>query len=117
MIVIKPKERKEIEEELKKEEEERRKKEEKKRKTEEEEAKLDDEELFATSSRDHSLPSSLKKHFLSEAASIGRSGPSSGPTGFYGDPHFIIPIRPDLYICFNWDGENGQVRLFSFHCC
>ena len=111
LVVVKPDERKEIEEELIREEKERKKAEELKRKLEVEKAKLKDEELLrgppaaATDSlvlRDYSLRKS------SDPA--GRSSSSKRKGGFYGDPHFLIPLRPDLFICFDWDGKDGQVK-------
>jgi len=32
--------------------------------------------------------------------------------GFYGDPHFVIPLTDDIRLCFNWDGNDGEVTYF-----
>ena len=112
LVVVKPDERKEIEEELIREEKERKKAEEKKRKLEVEKAKLKDEELLrgpppAAITEDLMLYDySLRK----SSDPAGRSSSSKLKGGFYGDPHFLIPLRPDLFICFDWDGEDGQVK-------
>ena len=94
MIVLREDEKKEIEEQLKKEKQERekeekRKEEERKKKLDEEEAKLDE------------------KLLLSSSLATTTTSPSGG--GFYGDPHFLIPILSDFYLCFDWNGENGEV--------
>lgn len=41
---------------------------------------------------------------------LGSSG-GGGGGGFSGDPHFMIPVKPDLNICFNWDGQENEVRI------
>ena len=92
MVVVKPDELKEIEEELKKEKEERKKEEERLRKLEIERAKA----RMTTTTRT-----------TTTKTPVDFSSGSGG--GFYGDPHFLIPTSPDLYICFDWDGEDGQV--------
>lgn len=38
----------------------------------------------------------------------GRSG-----TGFVGDPHFVIPVKPEFKICFNFDGKTGEVTFIN----
>lgn len=45
------------------------------------------------------------KSFTSATASRG---------GFYGDPHFVIPIEKNLNFCFNWNNEKTQVGYFFF---
>uniref|UniRef100_H2ZPD1 Inter-alpha-trypsin inhibitor heavy chain C-terminal domain-containing protein n=1 Tax=Ciona savignyi TaxID=51511 RepID=H2ZPD1_CIOSA len=34
---------------------------------------------------------------------------SESKGGFSGDPHFIVPLTPKINLCFNWDGEDGEV--------
>ena len=103
MIVLRKEDKKRIEEQLKKEQEEREKEE--KRREEERKRKLEEEELLRTSSR---LTSGNTGSSASIQAPSSNSPVFSGG-GFSGDPHFLIPIRPDFYICFDWDGESGEV--------
>lgn len=38
-----------------------------------------------------------------------KSFTSASRGGFYGDPHFVIPIEKKLNFCFNWNNEKTQV--------
>ncbi|CAK8696262.1 unnamed protein product [Clavelina lepadiformis] len=111
LVVIRPKDLKRIEAELKKEEEARAKKEEEERKRLEEEEKERErlEEETAKKSFEHSRLFHAVSRKISEdvpSADLSYSG------GFYGDPHFLIPIRQNLNLCFNWDGNEGSIYNF-----
>jgi len=57
---------------------------------------------FLSSKKTMSAPRTMmhETKFLSGSASRG---------GFYGDPHFVIPIKNDLNLCFNWNGRNTEL--------
>lgn len=115
LVVIRPKDLKRIEAELKKEEEARAKKEEEERKRLEEEEKERErlEEETAKKSFEHSRLFHAVSRKISEdvpSADLSYSG------GFYGDPHFLIPIRQNLNLCFNWDGNEGSVSSILLPC-
>ena len=108
MIVLREEDKKRIEEELKKEQEEKEKEEKRKEEERKKELEREKEELLR-------MRTVTKKGGRVHSESVARAdisglvGRSGG--GFSGDPHFLIPIRPDFFICFDWDGENGEVKF------
>uniref|UniRef100_F6U637 VWFA domain-containing protein n=1 Tax=Ciona intestinalis TaxID=7719 RepID=F6U637_CIOIN len=78
LVVVRPEDRRKIEEELRKE-------------AEAEKKRLEEPE-FTSSLRFDAPESSMR---------------SRG--GFSGDPHFIVPLTPKINLCFNWDGEDGEI--------
>lgn len=100
LVVIRPEDREEIEKELKEEEE-------KEIESIKEKKKMKEASKFVH----------LKKIRRPRPEALAYSGvPRSGAAGFYGDPHFVIPLRQsNLNLCFNWDGEEGDVSA-SVYC-
>ena len=38
--------------------------------------------------------------------------------GYYRDPHVVLPLKSGLNLCFDWDGEDGEVgfQFLYVHC-
>ena len=96
LVVVRPEDRKEIDKEL------------------QEEEALEEKRRIKNEKKKNRGKYKIKEEAYMSAGRVGSSG-----AGFYGDPHFVIPLRQsNLNLCFNWDGEEGDVSnhfYFFFH--
>nr|CAB3257361.1 inter-alpha-trypsin inhibitor heavy chain H3 [Phallusia mammillata] len=95
LLVIRPKDRRKIENQLRKEEEERKEK----------EALAEKLRLEAKKRRKNAR----SRHRGTRIRVSSSSSLSSRSGGFYGDPHFVVPLAGKRKLCFNWDGKDGEI--------
>merc|ERR1719354_1245853 len=102
IVVLKDKDRKEIEKKLKEDEEKERL------------AKLTTTTIAPTTvASTHTQPMVTKNQFTQPSTVNPTAYPNYG--GVYRDPHVVLPLKPGINLCFNWNGKDKEVTNLIFH--
>ena len=100
IVVLKDKDRKEIEKKLKEEEEKARL------------AKLTTTTVAPTTVPSKQTQAMKTNNQYTQPSTVNPTVyPNYG--GVYRDPHVVLPIKPGVNLCFNWNGKDEEVFLFN----
>ena len=103
IVVLKDKDRKEIEKKLKEDEEKARL------------AKLTTTTVAPTTVASKQTQAMKTNNQYTQPSTVNPTVyPNYG--GVYRDPHVVLPIKPGVNVCFNWNGKDEEVFLFRILC-
>ena len=95
IVVLKDEDREEVEQKLKEDEEK------------EKLAKLTTTTAIPTRTVPTTRPPVTNKPFTQSPTSDPYVNPNYG--GVFRDPHVVLPLKPGVNLCFNWNGEDKEV--------
>jgi len=101
IVVLKDEDREEVEQKLKEDEEK------------EKLAKLTTTTAIPTRTVPTTRPPVTNKPFTQSPTSDPYVNPNYG--GVFRDPHVVLPLKPGVNLCFNWNGEDKEITNLIFH--